>query len=291
VPSLSSTAYGAAFLRAAENLLPQDKRLFEDPYSANILPPIYKFFVILMHPPKIWNFLIKWMEKSSPGVIGGIICRTRYIDDVLINAIKEGVGTVVNLGAGMDTRAFRIPGIENIQYFELDFPEVLKAKRVYINKNIGALPSNLSMVPVDFNSQDPGEELKKAGYTLSSKTFFIWEGVIQYISKEAIDNTLKYVAQAPTSSKIVFTYVLESFINGSYIPDGLNILYKTMLKKKNPLWFCGFEPAEMSEYLSKYSLSLIEDVGHEEYLERNIKPKGRDLTVMEIERTVLAAVK
>ena len=45
----SSTAYGAAFLRAAENLLPQDKRLFEDPYSANILPPIYKFFVILMH--------------------------------------------------------------------------------------------------------------------------------------------------------------------------------------------------------------------------------------------------
>ncbi len=47
----------------------------------------------------------------------------------------------------------------------------------------------------------------------------------------------------------------------------------------------------MHEYLSKYSLSLIEDVGHEEYLERYIKPKGRDLTVMEIERTVLAEVK
>jgi len=291
MPSLSSTAYGAAVFRATENLLPEDKRLFEDPYSEKLLPPIYKFFVDIMRSPKIWKFLMNMREKSTPGVIGGIICRTRYIDEVLIDAVKEGVETVVNLGAGMDTRAFRIPGIENIQYFELDFPEVLKAKRVYINKNIGALPSNLSMVPVDFNSQDPGEELKKAGYTLSSKTFFIWEGVIQYISKEAIDNTLKYVAQAPTSSKIVFTYVLESFINGSYIPDGLNILYKTMLKKKNPLWFCGFEPAEMSEYLSKYSLSLIEDVGHEEYLERNIKPKGRDLTVMEIERTVLAAVK
>ena len=117
----SSTAYGAAFLRAAENLLPEDKRLFEDPYSEEVLPPLYKFFVILMHPPKIWNFLIKWREKSSPGVIGGIICRTRYIDDVLINAIKEGVGTVVNLGAGMDTRAFRITGVENLQYYELIF--------------------------------------------------------------------------------------------------------------------------------------------------------------------------
>jgi methyltransferase (TIGR00027 family) len=246
----SSTAYGVAFLRAAENLLPQDKRLFEDPYSANILPPIYKFFVIIMRPPRIWNFLMNMREKSSPGVIGGILCRTRYIDDVLNNAIKEGVGAVVNLGAGMDTRAFRIPGIENIQYFELDFPELQKAKKAYIDKKIGELPSNVSLVPIDFNSQELGEELKKAGYSLSSKTLFIWEGVTQYISKEAIDNTLKYVAQASTGSRIVFTYVLKSFINGSYIPDGLNSLYKFFLKKKKPLWFCGFEPADMREYLS-----------------------------------------
>ena len=244
-----------------------------------------------MRPPKIWNFLINMREKSSPGVIGGIICRTRYIDDVLINAIKEGVGTVVNLGAGMDTRAFRIPGIENIQYFELDSPELQKVKRAYIDKKIGELPSNVSLVPIDFNSQDLGEELKKAGYTLSSKTLFLWEGVTQYISREAVDNTLKYVAQASTGSNIVYTYVLESFINGSHIPDGLNSVYKTMLNKKNPLWFCGFEPGEMHEYLSKYSLYLIEDVGHEEFLERYIKPKGRDLTLMEIERIVLAEVK
>jgi len=156
---------------------------------------------------------------------------------------------------------------------------------------LGGLPSNVSLVPIDFNTQDLGEELKKAGYTLSSKTFFIWEGVTQYISKEAIDNTLKYVAQAPTGSRIVFTYVLEGFINGSYIPDGLNILYKAMLKKKSPLWLCGFEPAEMPWYLSKYSLSLIEDVGNEEFLERYIKPRGRDLAVMEIERVILAEVK
>jgi len=287
----SSTAYGAAFLRAVENLLPEGKRLFEDPYSEKLLPAIYKFFVMIMRPPKIWNFLMNMREKSSPGVIGGILCRTCYIDDVLNNAIKEGFGAVVNLGAGMDTRAFRIPGIENIQFFELDFHEVLKAKRAYIDKNIRALPSNISLVPVDFNSQDVGEELKKAGYDLSLKTLFIWEGVTQYISEEAVENTLKYVARAATGSRIVFTYVLESFIDGSYIPDGLNSLYKFFLKKKKLLWFCGFEPAEMGEYLSKYSLALIEDVGTEEYLERYIKPKGRDLTVMEIERTVLAEVK
>jgi len=286
-----STGYGPAMMRAMENLLPEDKRLFEDPYSEKFLSPFWKFWVILMRFPKILNFLIKLREKWTPGVIGGLICRTRYIDDVLNNAIKEGVGTVVNLGVGMDTRAFRIPGIENIKYYELDFPELQKVKRAYIDKKIGELPSNVSLVPIDFNNQDIGEELNKAGYTLSSKTLFIWEGVTQYISKEAVDNTIKYVAQASTGSRIVFTYVLKSFIDGSYIPDGLHSLYKLTLKKKKPLWFCGFEPAEMREYLAKYSMYLIEDVGHEEYLERYIKPKGRDLTVFEIERAVLAAVK
>jgi methyltransferase (TIGR00027 family) len=237
------------------------------------------------------NSLIKLREKLTPGVIGGLICRTRYIDDVLTSAIKEGFGTVVNLGAGMDTRAFRIPSAKNTKYFELDFPELQKAKRAYIDRKTGRLPANISLVPVDFNSQDIGEELQKAGYSLSSKTFFIWEGVTQYISKEAVDTTMKYVGQAVVGSRIVFTYVLKSFIDGSRIPDGLNGLYKLTLNKKKPLWFCGFEPAEMGEYLSKYSLSPIEDVGHEEYLERYMKPKGRDLTVFEIERAVLAAVK
>ena len=287
----SSTGYGPALMRAMENLLPEDKKLFEDPYSEKFLSPFWKFWVILMRSPRILNSLIKIREKLTPGVIGGLICRTRYLDDVLTSAIKEGFETVVNLGAGMDTRALRIAGAKNVKYFELDFPELQRAKKAYIDKKIGGLPANISLVPIDFNSQDIGEELQKAGYTLSSKTLFIWEGVTQYISREAVDNTLKYVAQAVAGSRIVFTYILKSFINGSHIPDGLNSLYKLTLNKKKPLWFCGFEPAEMREYLLKFSLHIVEDVGHEEYLERYIKLKGRDLTAFEIERAVLATVK
>jgi len=63
-----------------------------------------------------------------------------------------------------------------------------------------------------------------------------------------------------------------------------------MLKMKNPLWFGGFNPDTIPDYLAEYSLSIIEDIGHEEFIERYIKPKNRDLPVMEIERTVLAEV-
>lgn len=287
----SSTGYGVALMRAAESLLPEDKRLFEDPYSERFLPPFYKFIVFLMRSPAIFNFFIKMREKLTPGIIGGLICRTRYIDDVLNDALKEGFETVVNLGAGVDARPFRIPGIETVKYFELDLPELQAAKRAAIDKKLEGLPPNVTLVPIDFDRQDLGEELEKAGYDLSSRTLFIWEGVTQYISREAVDSTLKYVARAAIGSRIVFTYVLKSFIDGSRIPAGLNSLYRMTLNKKNPLWFCGFEPAEMPGYLSGFSLSLIEEVGHQECLERYLRPRGRGLKVMEIERGVLAELK
>jgi methyltransferase (TIGR00027 family) len=273
-----------------ENLLPEDRRLFDDPYSEKLLSLSWKFWFSLTHLPGMLAFLLKLRERLTPGVIGGLICRTRYIDDVLLEAIREGCEAVVNLGAGMDSRALRIPGIETVRYFELDFPELLKDKRAYIDKKGGGLPANVTLVPIDFNSQDIGEELMKAGYSLSARTFFIWEGVTQYISREAVDNTLRYIAGSVTGSRIVFTYVLKSFIDGSVIPADQERMYKYAMQRLNPLWSSGFDPAEMHDYLSGFSLDLIEDVGHEEYLERYIRPRNRDLHVFEIERTVLAEV-
>jgi methyltransferase (TIGR00027 family) len=236
--------------------------------------------------------MVKSKEKSSPGIMGWLFCRFRYIDDVLKDSItKKEIETVVNLGVGMDCRAYYIPGIESIRYFELDHPSVIKQKKAKMKKILGKLPDHVVFVPIDFEKQSLDTELKKAGYNLTSKTLFIWEGVTQYISKEANDSTLKYVAQASTGSKIVFTYVLKSFIEGKNIHDGIKVMYKYMRKKNNPLWIYGLDPSDMGDYLSKYSLSLIEDIGSEEMEERYMKLVDLDLKVFEIERIALAEVK
>jgi methyltransferase (TIGR00027 family) len=177
-----------------------------------------------------------------------------------------------------------------MRYFEMDLPELIEIKKKYIEKNTAGLPENLSLVPVDFDTQDIGEELQKAGYSPSSRTLFIWEGVTQYITREAIDAVLEYVARSAAGSRIVFTYVLQSFLDG-VVPDGLQSLYRMTMKKKQPLWLTGFRPEEIPEYLSRFSLHLIEDVGHEGHMERYIRPLHRDITVFEIERIALAEVR
>jgi len=285
------TGFGVSWLKAVVMLYPKEKRLFEDPYSEKLLTPFYKFFIVLMRSPKIFDAIMKSREKSTPGLMGWMFCRFRYIDDVLKDSIaKKEIETVVNLGVGMDCRAYYIPGIESISYFEVDHPSVIKKKRAKMKKILGKLPNHVIFVPIDFEKQSLDTELKKAGYNLTSKTLFIWEGVTQYISKEANDSTLKHVAQAAPGSKIVFTYVLKSFIDGKNIHDGIKVMYKYMVKKYK-LFIYGLDPNDIGDYLSKYSLSLIEDIGSEEMEERYMKLVDLDLSIFEIERMALAEVK
>ena len=245
-----------------------------------------------MRSPKRFDRIIQSRQKSYRGELGWMLCRTRYIDDVLKNSItKKKVKTVVNLGSGMDCRAYYIPGIENVRYFEVDHPSVIKIKKAKMKKILGELPDHVVFVPIDFEKQSLDPVLKGAGYNVSSKTLFIWEGVIHYLSKEAIDSTLKYVAQASPGSTIVFTYVLKSYIDGKEIYEGTEGVYKRCCKKSNPLWIYGLDPADIGNYLSKYSLSLIEDNGSDEVKERYMKLVNLDLEVFKIERIALAEVK
>jgi methyltransferase (TIGR00027 family) len=288
----TQTGAGASLFRAIGMLYPKEKRLFEDPYSEKLLPPLFKLFITHLRSPKRFDRMIQSREKKYHGELGWILCRTRYIDDVLKNSIaQKKIATVVNLGSGMDCRAYYIPGIESMRCFEVDHPSVIKRKRAKLEKILGKLPDHVIFVPIDFEKQSLNTELKGAGYNVRSKTLFIWEGVTQYISKEANDNTLQYVAKAAPGSNIVFTYVLKSYIDGKEIYEGTEGIYKRFCKKNNPLWIYGLDPTDIGNYISKYSLSLIEDIGSDEVKERYMKLVNLDLEVMKIERVALAEVK
>jgi methyltransferase (TIGR00027 family) len=287
----TQTGMGVSFMKAVGMLYPKEKRLFEDPYSEKFLNPFYKFFIFLMRSPKVFDSLMKFREKATPGLVGWMFCRFRYIDDVLKeNIAKKEIESVINLGVGMDCRAFYIPGIEGMRYFEVDHPSVIKTKKAKLENILGKLPDYVVYVPIDFEKQALDTELKKAGYNLGSKTLFICEGVTQYISKEANDSILKYVAQAAPGSKIVFTYILRSFIEGKDIPEGLQLMYKQMRRKNNPLWIYGLDPTNIANYLSKFSLSLIEDIGSADVEQRYMKLVDLDLKVLGIERIALTEV-
>lgn len=286
---MTTAANAAASARAIEALFPPEKRLFEDKHSILLLSPIYRLIINLMKAKFFFNLLMNLREKQTPGVVGGLLCRTRYIDDVLKVAIEENFDAVVNLGAGFDTRALRIYGIDSLQIYEIDHPTVIDEKIRRMSKPPLSIPPNLIFVPIDFNTQNLEEKLSLSGYKPSMKTLFIWEGVTQYITKEAIEATLEYISRSVAGSRVAFTYVLKDFLDHPEAYPEYQKLVK-QLKFAGVQWINGFNPKDLNAYLAQHGLLLKEDVGSTDYQERYLKPLNRKMQVMKIERIALAEV-
>jgi methyltransferase (TIGR00027 family) len=89
-------------------------------------------------------------EKSHPGLWAGLLCRKRYIDDKLVTS-RDQIQAVVNLGAGFDTQAYR-PAFSGFSVWELDQRENIAAKQKRLQRHLGAIPSNVKLLSVDFDA-------------------------------------------------------------------------------------------------------------------------------------------
>ena len=278
---------GLAFLRAMESYYPKKDRLFEDRFARGLLEFIWRAFLELMRLPGVGSWYYALGDRQAPGVWGGLLCRIRYIDDTLSDALREGLDQMVILGAGSDTRGLRIPGIDKVRVFEVDYPAPQAWKKKRLKKMLGTLPSHVTFVPMDFDRQILEDEMAAAGFRTGARTFVICEGVTQYITAEANDAILQHVSKTAPGSRIVFSYVLRGIIDGSFEDAEKWISFA---KHQGVSWIFGIDPGELEQYLSARGFALIDHVGASDYQERYLNPLGRHLNIMEIERIALAEV-
>jgi methyltransferase (TIGR00027 family) len=152
------------------------------------------------------------------GMARMLMVRTKFIDEKLASAMQNGARQVVILGAGFDTRAYRLTTLlSGARVFEVDRPATQERKRrriqALIPGVIAALPPNLTYAPFDFRQEQIGDALLRAGYDPAAKTFFIWEGVTMYLPEEVTRSTFTWIAKhAAPGSGVVFDYVYSQVI-------------------------------------------------------------------------------
>lgn len=276
--------------RVIELYVPEDKRLFDDPYALKLLPFRWQLIFRLVYLPGLRSLVLSLRERRMPGTLGAILCRTRYIDDVLKRSLQEGIDQLVILGAGFDSRAYRINGLSQVRVFEVDLPGTRELKQTRLEKVLGAVPENVTLIGMNFERQNLDEVLSAADFQKGKRTLFIWEGVTQYITAEAVDHTLEFVScVSGVGSAIVFTYVRQGIIDGSDRPEWFGTLLSFASRVGSPMIF-GLDQAEVAHYLSERGLALIEDVGAAGYQELYLKPLGRELNVLDVERVAFARV-
>jgi methyltransferase (TIGR00027 family) len=272
----SRTAEHMAFFRALESLRPRRARLFNDPYAACFLSPGFRRALRIASTPVLGR-AIPWLaDIVIPGARSSGIARTRWIDDALVAALAKDIRQVVILGAGFDCRAFRIPELRAAKIFEVDHPQTFATKREQLAQLLDREPANLSYVQIDFNRQSLEEVLLRSGFERSQRSIFLWEGVTNYLTAEAVSTILRFIASCAPGTELIFTYVHRLALDHpATFPDAEKLLRS--LEEIGEPWTFGLLPDEVSAFLATAGLRLRQDVGSSDYRAQFMGRRGRHL--------------
>jgi methyltransferase (TIGR00027 family) len=187
----SRTAFGAAAYRAVHQDLDR-AAVFRDPLAWRILG------------------VDRDETLADPEATGRdrlrlfIAVRHRFAEDSLAAAVQRGTRQVVVLGAGLDTWAYRNP-YDDVRVYEVDFPATGAWKRERLADAGIDVPPNVAYVGVDFEIDDLTARLVEGGFDRAAPAFFVWLGVVPYLTVEAVTATLRAIAAIP-GGEVVFDY-------------------------------------------------------------------------------------
>jgi methyltransferase (TIGR00027 family) len=266
----SLTAEYMALFRAIESSRPSDSRLFHDPFAPLFLRSWRKWIYALAKHDPGRRLVERLLDRQSPGARAAGIARTKWIDDAVTRALETSTQLVL-LGAGFDTRAYRLPAAQRVNTFELDQSETSKAKQSILRSKMGSVPKHVQFVTIDFNKESISDTLSATGFDAKRPTCFLWEGVTNYLSAEAVDQVLLQISKAAAGSTLLFTYIDRRVLDHPEQFFGAEKLLSRLSSYGEP-WTFGLVPNDIDQYLAARTLRLVEDLSVTEVWQRAGRP-------------------
>jgi methyltransferase (TIGR00027 family) len=166
IEDVSDTALWVANYRAAETERPD--ALFRDPLAARLIGERGR--KIAENLPKIWR--IDWV----------VVVRTCIIDDFIRTALAQDADTILNLGAGLDTRPYRMDLPATLRWIEVDYPHMIELKEDRLREEKPRC--QLERVKLDLADLEARRALFSRINAQARKVLVITEGVIPYLTNE-----------------------------------------------------------------------------------------------------------
>jgi methyltransferase (TIGR00027 family) len=271
----SRTAEYMALFRAVENAESPNRRLFEDPYAVPFLSGTLKALAQIAQISGIGRLVRTFLDLGWPYTRSSGVVRTRLIDDMVRDSIHAGMQQLVLLGAGFDSRAFRLDETRDIRTFEVDHPATQRAKRERLKLVLEHPPANVRFIEVDFEKDDLEFKLSEAGFEVKIPAVVLWEGVVSYLTEPAVNANLVVLSRllAP-QSRLIFTYVHKGALDGSVTFRGSR-RWKSWVKRSDEPFLFGFDPAVLANTVSRFGFQLESDASTADAAKRYFSINGR----------------
>jgi methyltransferase (TIGR00027 family) len=188
--------------------------------------------------------------------------RTSFYDSA-VQRRSVAIEQLVVLGAGLDTRAHRLPPSAALRCFEVDTPRT-QAFKLEMLRRAGVEAPAVTYVPANFRNEDWLAQLVAAGFDPNKATLFTWESVCMYLDRAAVENTLRTIASTAPGSVVAFDYLAKELVEDR---SAFGRYARAILRALGEPWTFGIEttsprkgssdPAPLMALLHACGLSLV----------------------------------
>ena len=277
-PLPQPSALRVAILRAAHQLL-DTPLVFADPLAGKILGMAEE--ESLRRDPWQYN------TPRLKGLRASLVVRSRLAEDEWMRAKGRGVRQYVILGAGLDTFAYRNQDQDGTRIFEVDLPATQSWKRECLRAAGMMEPAFLSLVPVDFERSTLAQGLERAAFCQTEPAFFSWLGVTMYLEKDAVLDTLRFIASLAPGSGVVFDYAVSPTLLSPAERSSIEFV-AARAAEHGERWKTYSDPGSMGETLRSLAFSEVEDLGSDELNDRYFSARTDGLRKSRVSRLVCA---
>ncbi|MFI7665500.1 class I SAM-dependent methyltransferase [Nocardia sp. NPDC049526] len=247
----SRTALATAYARAYHQIA-SEPRIFTDPLAVRIAG---------ITPDQLADLETAAFQNDDTDMRRRrrlfLAARARFAEDTVTDAVAAGTRQVVILGAGLDTFAYRNPH-PDVRVFEVDHPDTQEWKRQQLDAAGIELPASLTFAPVDFESQTLAAGLAAAGFDRSRPAAFVWLGVIMYLTRDTILDTLRFVADQATPVRLVFDYLYPASASTGAEMD-LRTARADLVASIGEPWLSFFTSDEIADVLREAGFDRVDD--------------------------------
>ena len=268
--SAASTAEAVAAMRAA-GALERDPAVRNPDHLAHHFVPGGLRLPALVKLPALGRLMPRVIERMAPGAYCFETARTKHLDAVLRAELGEGLDVLVLLGAGYDSRPYRMGReLAGVRVLEVDHPAMSAIKQEKVRSLPAPGAAAVTYVAVDFARDDLPARLAAAGHDLSARTLFVWSGVTPYIPETAVRGVLGFVAShsSPRTS-IAFDYCYREMIEGDHSFYGARELLARVRRMGEPLVF-GIPRGGAEAFVASEGLGLRSHLGEEDAVRRHL---------------------
>ncbi len=248
------------------------------------------FALVLVGP--LWQQLRDQLRPLTPPQVrregsAAACTRSRYAEDRL----TAGAFTqYVILGAGLDSFAWRRPDLlRSLRVFEVDHPASQAWKLERVMDLALPLSDSQVFVPVDLETEPFDKALSRAGFDWDQPAMFSWTGVAAYLTRQAIESTLRMIAGAAAGSEVAFSYRAEESVLDD-VGREFTRIYTPIVASLGEAFQPGWPVIEIEELISRCGLKVVDHPARADLEQRYFAGRTDGLRPYTFETLVTARV-